>query len=218
MRSSLADVRIENLRTIAAWCYSVADLNARLGRRRADPYLYQILQGTKNRSGSVRAPGGALCKEIEAAFGLPAGWMNAPHGGAAAVPPEASGVPPPSPAAPLSSPVVPLLSAAAGETFSIDPRLIVGLSKSLAVFLVSDETMTPRFFPGDVLFVDLDQTEIRAGFFVVEAAGNTLVRKIGVDIVGHKIVMADGLPGVIVPISEVKILGAVVRAFRPIQP
>jgi hypothetical protein len=217
VRSSLAEIRIKNLKTIAAGCYSVADLNARLGRRRADPYLYQILQGTKNRSGSVRAPGGALCKEIEKAFGLPAGWMNAPHA-AAAVPPEASGVPPPSPAAPLSSPVVPLLSAAAGETFSIDPRLIVGLSKSLAVFLVSDETMTPRFFPGDVLFIDLDQREVRAGFFVVEAAGNIVLRKIGADIVGRKIVMADGLPGVVVPVTEVKILGAVVRAFRPIQP
>ena len=216
MRSNLAEIRIENLRTIAAGCYTVADLNARLGRRRADPYLYQILQGTKNRSGSVRAPGGALCKEIEKAFGLPAGWMNAPH--AAAVPPEASGVPPPSPAAPPASPVVPLLSAAAGETFVVDPRLISGLSKSLAVFLVSDETMTPRFFPGDVLFIDLDQREVRAGFFVVEAAGNTILRKIGVDIAGRKIIMADGLPGVIMPIADVRIVGAVVRAFRPIQP
>lgn len=203
MRSSLAEIRIENFRAVAARCYSVADLNSRLGRRRADPYVYQILQGTKNRSGSVRAPGGALCKAIEAAFGLPAGWMSTPHD-AAAVPPEASGVP--------------LLSAAAGETFTIDPRLISGLSKSLAVFLVSDETMTPRFFPGDVLFIDLDQREVRAGFFVVEAAGNAIVRKIGADIVGQKIVMADGLPGVVVPVTEVKILGAVVRAFRPIQP
>lgn len=217
MRSSLAEIRIENFRAVAARCYSVADLNSRLGRRRADPYVYQILQGTKNRSGSVRAPGGALCKAIEAAFGLPAGWMSTPHD-AAAVPPEASGVPPPSPAAPPASPVVPLLSAAAGETFTIDPRLISGLSKSLAVFLVSDETMTPRFFPGDVLFIDLDQREVRAGFFVVEAAGNAIVRKIGADIVGQKIVMADGLPGVVVPVTEVKILGAVVRAFRPIQP
>ena len=216
MRSSLAEIRIENLRTIAAWCYTVADLNARLGRRRADPYLYQILQGTKNRSGSARAPGGALCKEIEKAFGLPAGWMNAPH--AAAVPPEASGVPPPSPAAPLAPSAAPLLSAEAGETFLLDPRLTVGLSKSLAVFLVSDETMAPRFFPGDVLLVDLDQREVRAGFFVVEAAGNAIVRKIGADIVGRKIVMADGLPGVVVPVTEVKILGAVVRAFRPIRP
>jgi hypothetical protein len=216
MRSSLAEIRIENLRTIAAGCYTVADLNARLGRRRADPYLYQILQGTKNRSGSVRAPGGALCKEIEKAFGLPAGWMNAPH--AAAVPPEASGVPPPSPAAPLAPSAAPLLSAEAGETFLLDPRLSAGLPKNLAVFLVSDETMAPRFFPGDVLLIDLDQAAVRAGFFVVEAAGNVILRKIGVDIVGRKIVMADGLPGVIVPVTEVKILGAVVRAFRPVRP
>ena len=216
MRSSLADIRIENLRAIAAGCYTVADLNARLGRRRADPYLYQILQGTKNRSGSVRAPGGALCKEIEKAFGLPAGWMNAPH--AAAVPPEASGVPPPSPAAPLAPSAAPLLSAEAGETFLLDPRLSAGLPKSLAVFLVSDETMAPRFFPGDVLLIDLDQAAVRAGFFVVEAAGNVILRKIGVDIAGRKIIMADGLPGVIMPIADVRIVGAVVRAFRPIQP
>lgn len=230
MTNPLAETRIGNLRLLAKLCNSVAELNARAGRRRGDPYFYQILQGVRNPSGVPRAPGSNICAALETAFGLPGGWMNFPHeavGDAENAIAEKkrafSAIPnPPKPEKPASSSglphQIPLLSAA-GESFLLDPHLAEGLSiEHPAAFIVADDSMAPRFLPGDILVIDLDETAIKPGFFIIESEGAAILRKIGTDVVGRRIIMADGLPGMIAPAAGIKILGAVRRCFRPVRP
>ena len=225
MTNPLAQIRLENLRFLAEKCHSVAELNARLNRPRAHQYLYQLLRGAKNATGAPRAPGPAICEALEKAFDLPGGWMNAPHGSALEIDAAAAerrqikekfSITEPQKAEKAAP--APLLSSP-GRSFLLDPLLLEGLDiQHPAVFRVVDETMEPRFLPGDILIIDLDKTAIQPGFFIIESTGNAILRKIGVDILGRKIFMADGLPGMIAPIESARIIGAVARTFRPVRP
>lgn len=204
---AVAKNRVNNLRLLVKSRRGVPFLNAAIGRPRGYPYFYQILRGEKNRAGGpARSIGPAICAELEKALGLPAGWMDAPHDAA-------------EPEKPASLPhQIPLLSAA-GESFLLDPHLAEGLSiEHPAAFIVADDSMAPRFLPGDILVIDLDETAIKPGFFIIESEGAAILRKIGTDVVGRRIIMADGLPGMIAPAAGIKILGAVRRCFRPVRP
>ena len=180
-----AKTRRANLSVILEHLSSAAELNARLGRRREDPYIYAICSGAKLPSGRIRAPGPQLCEQIEDALELPRGWMTEEH---------ADIVESTAPARRISKELQALL----------DGLLPAG---DFEPYRVDGSDMSPALSPGDILLIDRTRTAPAAGIYLLEISGRRVIRRIATQLDGSLSIVADGMPGALALSSATILLG-----------
>ena len=240
----LSDIRRANLRLLAARAGSIAEINARLGKSRTDPFLYGAAAGTKYKAGGRRSIGPRTCKELERVFELPWGWMSTPHGDTAAQldqPPPSPGlfdfatnggmpVTPPAPQdqstpAPAPAITIPALEETGASTGSIlfdrddfAAAFPGRAADDFKAWLVSGDDMAPRFLAGDRVLVDMTARAPAPGYFILAIAGRRVLRKLSTALTGELVLSAEKNPSESLPLStgiEIEGRGVyVIRAAR----
>lgn len=221
------EVRRVNLERLAReGALTVADINEKLGKPRANKYLYAILRHRPDSAGRPRTLSEKLARRIEEVLALPRGYLDQEN------PPQLMDqAAPKAPEQPRIQPLtidpfaeIPLYG---GSSSSIAfsraylSRCLPGraLDKIRALNASSDE-FKPLLTRGDLLFYDSSDSIPRPGVFVLRAPEDSslIVRRLSRDLVGGLNLSADGIPGSIpYDPAKLKIEGRAVFALRGLE-
>jgi SOS-response transcriptional repressor LexA len=202
---TIDEIRRENLEVAVKRLGTAAKLAA--AANTAPAYISQIRNKTRDsRSGTPKTMGDAMARRIEAAIGEPHGWMDKSHLFAKETPSKIEGRPFDVNIAPLmlasrQIPVISSVQAGAlrdmenpyepGDGYAVEYTEDPKLSRWAFCLDVEGMSMSPRFQPGDRLFVDPDRAPGPGNFVVARNGSNQATfkkyRPRGMDANGNEI-------------------------------
>jgi len=179
------ELRLENLRALVAEFKTADEVAKRAGT--APMYLSQILNGSKSSTGTPRGVGDTLARKLELGCGKELGWMDKSHLSEKETGSKIERRPFDVNIAPLmlasrQIPVISSVQAGAlrdmenpyepGDGYAVEYTEDPKLSRWAFCLDVEGMSMSPRFQPGDRLFVDPDRAPGPGNFVVARNGSN----------------------------------------------
>ena len=162
----IKQIRLRNLRSLIAMSGTIANL-ARMSET-APAYLSQILNSLPTSTGKPRSLGDKLARKLEQALNKPYGWMDKDHKN----PDEENFQPIPQVPLLNMEQALKQLSRPLSDNTETVPLPMLTSHRAYAM-RVWDDSMAPKFQPGDIIVVDPEVSPTSSDFVLARQSDNS---------------------------------------------